>query len=70
MVSQIGKGLYSFVVIATVGVIGVYFIIGFPATMLVPLFVPTVIGVIILGSLLSLIVYLIIGLLAFWIEDI
>lgn len=70
MAFQIGRGLYSFLVITTLGVITLGSIIGFPETMLSPMFLITMPIVLILGSILSLVLYSIIGLLAFWIEDI
>ena len=44
--------------------------IGFPQTMAIGPFIPTLLLVIILGSILSLLVYAIVGLLSFQIEDI
>jgi len=70
MAFQVGAGLYSFLVIATIGVVALALSIGFPATMGLPMFLPTLILVVVLGGILSLIVYSIIGLLAFWVEDI
>ncbi len=70
MAFQIGRGLYSFLVITILGVIALELVIGFPATMSWFFFIPTVLGVFILGSILSLLLFSIIGLLAFWVEDI
>ena len=70
MAFQIGRGLYSFLVITIVGAIGLALIIGFPDTMSLTIFIPTLILVFLLGSILSLFLYSIIGLLAFWVEDI
>ena len=67
---QIGSGLYSFVIITILAVIALALIIGFPPTMAIGIFVPTLILTIIFGSILSLLIYTIVGLLAFWIEDI
>ena len=67
---QVGAGLYPFLVISLVGAIVLALIVGLPATMSVGIFIPTVILVVFLGTLLSLFLYAIVGLLAFWIEDI
>jgi ABC-2 type transport system permease protein len=67
---QVGAGLYPFLVISLVGAIALALIVGLPATMSVGIFVPTVILVVFLGTLLSLFLYAVVGLLAFWIEDI
>jgi len=66
---QVGSGLYSFVVISTVGTIVLALIVGFPATMLRALFIPTFLLVVLLSIFLSLFLYTIVGLLSFWIED-
>jgi ABC-2 type transport system permease protein len=67
---QIGSGLYSFVVVTTLAVLALIFIIGLPHTMTIGIFIPTLVLTFICGIVLSLFMYLIIGLLAFWIEDI
>ena len=67
---QIGYGVYSFVVITVVAVIAMAFIIGFPVTMTIGIFIPTLILTFICGAILSLLIYSIVGLLSFWIEDI
>lgn len=67
---QVGSGLYSFLLISIVGAIILAFTIGIPSTMLTTIFVPSLILIIIGGTFLSLFIYSIIGLLAFWIEDI
>jgi ABC-2 type transport system permease protein len=67
---QVGFGIYSFVVITILATIVLAFIIGFPSTMTIGIFIPTLIITFILGSILSLFLYSIVGLLAFWIEDI
>ena len=67
---QIGSGLYSFIVITTLTVMALLFFIGFPSTMAIGIFIPTLILTFICGVILSLFMYAIIGLLAFWIEDI
>ncbi len=67
---QIGSGLYSFVVITTLAVIALGFIIGFPETMTIGIFIPTLILTFVCASILSLLLYSVVGLLSFWIEDI
>jgi ABC-2 type transport system permease protein len=67
---QFGSGLYPFVVISIVGSIALAFIVGTPATMSLAIFIPTLVLVVLLGTLLSLLLYAVVGLLAFWIEDI
>ncbi len=67
---QIGEGLYSFLVITVFAVIILFLIIGFPSTMLIGIFIPTLILTFIFAVILSLLLYSIIGLLSFWIEDI
>ena len=67
---QIGSGLYSFVTITILAVIALALIIGIPSTMTIGIFVPTFILTFICGSILSLFLYSIVGLLAFWIEDV
>ena len=67
---QVGAGLYSFLVITVLGSIVLGLIIGFPATMSIGIFIPTLILTVIFGAILSLLLYAVVGLLAFWIEDI
>lgn len=67
---QIGSSLYSFLAITTLTTIVLIFIIGIPATMTINIFIPTLFLVILFGIILSLLLYAIVGLLAFWIEDI
>ncbi len=67
---QIGAGLYPFIVISITASIALAFIIGIPETMSIGLFVPTLIVTMLAAALLSLIIYTIVGLLAFWIEEI
>lgn len=67
---QIGAGIYPLVVISLVSITALALMVGLPATMSVGVFLPTLIVTIILGTLLSLFLYTIVGLLAFWIEDI
>ena len=67
---QIGSGLYSFVIITIVATIALFFLIGLPPTTTTSLFIPTLILTFICCSILSLLTYSIVGLLAFWIEDV
>lgn len=67
---QIGSGLYSFLVATVVGSIALIAIVGLPSTMTTAMFIPTLILVLLGSAILSLILYSIVGLLAFWIEDI
>jgi len=67
---QVGSGIYSFVVITIVATIALAFIIGFPPTMTIGIFIPTLILTFLCGAILSLFLYTIVGLLSFWIEDI
>lgn len=67
---QVGAGLYSFLVISFFGAIILALIVGIPATMSKGVFIPTLAAVVIFGTLLSLVLYAVVGLLAFWIEDV
>lgn len=67
---QIGSGLYSFFVITPLAIIVLGIAIGFPSTMSFILFIPTLVLTFLFGIILSLFLYSIVGLLAFWIEDI
>ena len=67
---QIGSGLYPFLVATVIGSIALWLIVGFPATMTIGIFLPTMLLVFIGASALSLVLYSIVGLLAFWIEEI
>jgi ABC-2 type transport system permease protein len=67
---QIGLGMYPFLVAIILGSITLGLIVGFPASMTIGIFLPTVLLVFIGAAALSLVLYAIVGLLAFWIEDI
>jgi len=67
---QIGMGFYSFVIITIVGILGLYFTIGFPETFSTGIFLLTIPFVFLGGILLSFIIYSIIGVLSFWMQDI
>lgn len=66
---QIGSGIYSFLVIAPVATIVLAMIMGMPATMTNGFFVSTLLLTFVLGAMLSLLIYAIVGLLSFWMED-
>lgn len=67
---QIGMGLYSFIVITIVGMLSLYFTIGIPATLNTNIFILTIIPMFFGGVILSFVLYSVVGVLAFWIEDI
>jgi len=67
---QIGSGIYSYIVITFLASIALILMIGVPQTMMTRLFIPTYVLTLFCGSILSLLIYSIVGLLAFWIEDI
>ena len=67
---QIGSGLYSFVVITIFAALALILIVGLPPTMTIGIFIPTFILTFLCGSVLSLFLYSIIGLLSFWLEDV
>lgn len=67
---QIGSGIYSFLLVTILGSIGLFFIIGIPQTMTIGIFLPTLLLVFLGASILTLLVYALVGVLAFWIEDI
>lgn len=66
---SLGQGIYSFVVISLLGTIAMIIFVGVPELNLV-IFIPTLIITIILGQLLGLIMYSIIGLLSFFMQDV
>jgi ABC-2 type transport system permease protein len=67
---QIGSGLYSFLVVTFLGSVALALIIGVPSTMTIALFLPTIFLTFLMASVLSLLIYIIVGLLSFWIIDI
>ena len=67
---QIGAGLYSFLVITLGATIAMILIVGIPSTMTIGIFIPTLLLTFVLGAILALCLYSIVGLFAFWIEDI
>lgn len=67
---QIGLGAYSFLVTTLFGVIVLVFFVGVPETITTPLFFATFTAAFFGALILSLLIYVIVGLLAFWIDDI
>lgn len=67
---QIGSGIYSFLFVVILGSLGLFFIIGLPPTMTIGIFLPTLLLVFLGASILTLLVYALVGVLAFWVEDI
>lgn len=65
----IGQGIYSFAVISILGSIAMVLLVGVPELNLT-IFIPTFIITFILGNILGLIVYSVIGLLSFFMQDI
>ena len=64
-----GQGLYSFLVIGFLGSIAMALFVGVPILNLA-IFIPTLIITVILGQILCLILYAIIGLLSFFMQDV
>ena len=67
---QVGSGIYSFAVVTILAATALALIIGFPPTMIIGIFIPTLALTFFCGSILSLFLYTIVGLLSFWLEDI
>lgn len=65
-----GLGFYNFLFIGLLGFAILALIIGVPTSMTIGLFIPTLIIELILATILTFIIYSIVGLLAFWIEDV
>lgn len=65
----IGQGIYSFVVISVIGAIAMMLLVGVPNVNLL-IFIPTFIITFLLGNFLGLIMYAIIGLLSFFMQDV
>lgn len=66
---QIGSGLYPFVVITLLGSVILAVTIGIPGTMTLGVFLPTLALVFLGCAMLSFLIYTMVGLMAFWIED-
>ncbi len=67
---QFGAGIYPFFVITLLGTIAMWFFVGVPIAMTTSFFLISLTCVFILSVVLSLLIYSIVGLLSFWIEDI
>jgi ABC-2 type transport system permease protein len=67
---QVGSGIYSFAIVTIITVAVLILIIGLPPTMMIGIFVPTLILTFICAAILTLFLYSIVGLLSFWIQDI
>lgn len=67
---QIGAGLYPFLFITILGSAVLALIIGIPDTMALGIFLPTIFLTFIMAIVLSLLIYIMVGLLSFWIIDI
>lgn len=67
---QIGAGIYPFLITTMLGSLVLALTVGIPRTMTIPLFLPTLLLVFVGSMILFLFVYSIVGLLAFWIEDV
>lgn len=65
----LGQGIYSFLVISILGSIAMFLLVGIPEVNL-SIFIPTFIITFILGTILGLIMYSIIGLLSFFMQDV
>lgn len=66
---QIGKGLVSFLCATLLGTAVLAILIDIPETMMIPVFLPSALLVFFGGCVLSLLVYMIVGMCAFWIEE-
>lgn len=65
----LGQGLYSFIVISLIGSIAMIFFVGIPKLNLA-VFIPSFIITFVLGQILGLIIYAIIGVCSFFIQDV
>ena len=65
----LGRGIYSFTIISIIGTILMLLLVGFPKINLL-LFIPTMLITLILGTILALFIYSIIGLLSFFMQDV
>ncbi len=65
-----GKNFYNFIFVGFIGFIILFLIIGIPKSMTIGLFIPTLLLQFILASTLIIIIYGIVGLFAFWIEEV
>ena len=65
----LGQGLYSFLIISFFGSVMMALVVGVPTLNLV-VFIPTLIATVILGQILCLILYAIVGMLSFFMQDV
>lgn len=65
----IGTGIYPFLVVTPLGALALALTVGIPQTMTTTLFISTFVAAFIGAIALTLLVYSILGLFAFWIED-
>lgn len=69
MAWQLGAGLFRFILLGCVGAGVMFFVYGLPQSMMSWFYVTTLAGTSLLAVILSLCMYMCIGLLAFWIDD-
>lgn len=67
---QFGAGIYPFLVITLFGSLSLWYFVGIPETMNSLFFFTSLVFIFIFSSILTLLIYSIVGLLSFWIEDI
>ncbi len=67
---QVGTGLYAALIICIFGAVLMAIFVGFPESMRNALFIPSLILTFFLGCILTLLLYSIVGILSFWIEDV
>lgn len=67
---QIGKRLFSFVTLSTLAMLTLGFVVGVPATMHSWFFVATALVTLVTSFVLEILVYTLLGLAAFWMEDV
>lgn len=65
----LGQGLYSFIIISALGSVAMVIFVGLP-TLNIAVFIPTFIITIVLGQILCLILYSLVGVLAFFMQDV
>lgn len=66
---QVGAGVYPFLITTILGVAILWWIVGVPQSMTVGLFAPTFLVTFLFAIVVSLLIYSIVGLLSFWMED-
>ena len=67
---QIGAGIYPFLITMILGSIALVLTVGVPDTMINALFLPTFLLTLLGAIIISLLVYSLVGLMSFWIEDV